>query len=201
MLSVEPTVHNSAIISNSKLGIWTEIGRDTELYDVDFGDYSYTGTRCHLMYSKIGKFSNIANHVRINPSNHPQWRASLHHFMYRASMYGLGEDEEEFFNWRKEHSVSIGHDTWIGHGAQVLAGVKVGIGAIIAAGAVVTKDVEPYTIVGGVSAKIIKRRFNKNIAEKLQELAWWNWDHDKLKSALPDFRKLQVEEFIEKYNK
>ena len=99
------------------------------------------------------------------------------------------ENEHDFFDWRREQRASrIGHDTWIGHGATVLPGVTVGNGAVIGAGAVVTKDVAPYTIVGGVPAKPIRERFARKTAERYQALAWWDWDHTRLRAALDDFR-------------
>jgi carbonic anhydrase/acetyltransferase-like protein (isoleucine patch superfamily) len=88
---------------------------------------------------------------------------------------------------------------WIGHGAIVLPGRSIGTGAVIAAGAIVTKDVPPYTIVGGNPARPIKRRFSEEIAGRLAELKWWDWDHEALRQALPDFRKLGIEEFLDKY--
>ena len=119
---------------------------------------------------------------------------------YRSSAYFEGEaDDTEFFNWRRSTPVTIGHDVWIGHGAVILAGRSVGTGAVIAAGAVVTKDVAPYTIVAGVGAKVVKRRFPEKLADALQELAWWDWDHERLRQALPDFRALGAEGFVEKY--
>jgi phosphonate metabolism protein (transferase hexapeptide repeat family) len=128
------------------------------------------------------------------------WRASQSHFTYRASAYFEGEaDEASFFDWRREHHVTIGHDVWIGHGVTVLAGRKIGTGAVIGSGAVVSKDVEPYTIVGGVPGKVIGRRFPEKIAERLQALAWWDWDHATLRARLGDFRNLPIEAFLEKY--
>jgi phosphonate metabolism protein (transferase hexapeptide repeat family) len=127
-------------------------------------------------------------------------RASQAHFTYRASAYFPGEsDETEFFVWRRGHRVHIGHDVWIGHGAIVLPGRCVGTGAVVAAGAIITKDVAAYTIVAGNPARTIKRRFPDAVANRLAELAWWDWDHEALRSALPDLRKLTVEDFLEKY--
>jgi phosphonate metabolism protein (transferase hexapeptide repeat family) len=153
-----------------------------------------------ITYTTIGKFCSIAAMTRINPGNHPMHRASQAHFTYRASAYFPGEaDDADFFAWRREHHVHIGHDVWIGHGAVILPGRSIGTGAVIAAGAIVTKDVPAYTIVGGNPARPIKRRFPEAIAGRLAELAWWNWDHETLRRALPDFRKLDVEGFLDKY--
>jgi len=127
-------------------------------------------------------------------------RASQSHFTYRASAYFPGEtDEEAFFEWRRNQPVTIGHDVWIGHGAVVLPGRTIGSGAVVAAGAVVTRDVAPYEIVGGTPAKVLKRRFDHNIADRLQALAWWDWPHHRLQAALEDFRQLEIRSFLEKH--
>jgi phosphonate metabolism protein (transferase hexapeptide repeat family) len=133
-----------------------------------------------------------------NPGNHPMHWASQAHFTYRASAYFPGEDDEaELFERRRGHHVHIDHDVWIGHGAIVLPGRSIGTGAVIAAGAIVTKDVPAYTVVGG--ARPIRRRFSEAISGRLAELAWWDWDHEALRHALPDFRKLSIEDFLAKY--
>lgn len=199
-LSETPLVHPTAQVTNSTLGRYTEIGERSRFYDSELGDYSYLVQDCGVWAARIGKFSNIAAACRINATNHPTWRATLHHFTYRASDYwDDAAVEEEFFDWRRSNGVSIGHDTWLGHGATILPGVTVGDGAAIGAGAVVSKDVAPYTIVGGVPAKPIRERFPRAIAERFQALAWWDWDHDRLRAALEDFRALTAEEFLEKH--
>lgn len=199
-LSEAPTLHPEAEVgADVTLGRWTEVGRLTKLSQCELGDYSYICEFGHVVWTTIGKWTNIANMVRLNPGNHPTWRACQHHALYRAGMYGFGEDEDAFFDWRKDHWVTVGHDVWIGHGVTVTAGVTVGTGAVVGAGAVVTKDVAPYTIVAGVPARPIRRRFTEAQEEALMEIAWWDWDHDRFGRAVPDFRALEIDAFIETY--
>lgn len=199
-LGLEPYIHESARVTNSTLGRYTEVSERTRLEEVAMGDYSYIMQDGSVWCATIGKFANIAAAVRINATNHPTWRATLHHFTYRAADYFDGaENDHDFFEWRRENRVTIGHDVWIGHGATVLPGVAVGNGAVIGAGAVVSKDVAPYTIVGGVPARLIRERFAPSIAKRMDELCWWDWEHDRLFAALEDFRALAAEEFVEKY--
>ena len=94
----------------------------------------------------------------------------------------------------------IGPDTWIGHGVIIKPDVTIGAGAVIASGAVVTKDVPPYMIMAGLPATPLRPRFPAAIADRLQALAWWDWSHETLRTALPDFRTLQAEAFLEKYH-
>ena len=148
MLSTEPTVDPTASVRDCKLGAYTEVGARTILLEVAMDDYSYVVNDAQITYTTIGKFCSIAAMTRINPGNHPMHRASQAHFTYRASSYFPGEsDDAEFFAWRREHHVHIGHDVWIGHGAVILPGRSIGTGAVVAAGAIVTKDVPAYTIV------------------------------------------------------
>jgi phosphonate metabolism protein (transferase hexapeptide repeat family) len=201
-LGLEPSIHPTASVQRSTLGRYTEVGARTSMVETTMGDYSYIVNDGNVISTTIGKFCSIAAMVRINPGNHPMHRASQSHFTYRASAYFAGEeDDHDFFAWRRAHPVHIGHDVWIGHGAIVLPGRSVGTGAVVAAGAVVTKDVPPYAIVAGTPARVLKMRFPDTITDRLQALAWWDWDHDRLHAALPDFRALSVEAFVEKYER
>ncbi|UJQ96042.1 chloramphenicol acetyltransferase [Mariluticola halotolerans] len=199
-LKQRPNVHPSADRRGSTLGDWTELATEVSFIESTLDDYSYVMNRSQVMWTQIGKFCSIASDVRLNPGNHPLWRASQHHYTYRAEAFDLGENDEEFFAWRKSNGVKVGHDVWIGHGATVLAGVSVGTGSVIGAGAVVSKDVAPYSIVGGVAAKELRKRFDDKTAEGLLKMAWWDWPREKLAETLPDMRRLTAEAFVEKYN-
>lgn len=200
-LGLDPQVDATAEITDSKLGKYTEIHEKCLMLESALGDYSYLSPGCDVAYADIGKFASVAASVRIGPTNHPMWRATQHHFTYRSSLYGFGQDDEWLFDWRRQQRTVVGNDVWLGHGVVVLPGVTIGDGAVVAAGAVVTKDVSPYTIVGGVPANVIKERFPLSISERLQALAWWDWSHDRIGEVLEDFRWLSVEAFLDKHEK
>lgn len=196
-LGEAPYFHDDVFVRDSHVGSWTEIGRGTWLVESTFDDYSYTAGDAQIIYADIGKFCSIASHVRINPGNHPMWRVTQSHVTYRRKQYGLGDDDKEVFEWRRENRVTIGHDVWIGHGAIIMPGVHIGIGAVVGSGAVVTKDVEPYSIVVGVAAKPIRKRFDDATIEKLLTIAYWDWDRATLETRFDDLYDIEI--FIEKY--
>jgi phosphonate metabolism protein (transferase hexapeptide repeat family) len=200
-LGPAPAVHATARIVGCRLGAYTEVGARTSLLETVLGDYSYIVNDSDAAYTEIGRFCSIAAHVRLNPGNHPMQRASQAHFTYRAAAYwpGVEADDTAFFADRRASRVVIGHDVWIGHGVIVLAGRRIGTGAVVGAGAVVTRDVPAYAIAVGNPARVVRQRFTPAIAARLEALAWWDWDHERLRLALPDFRRLEIEAFLDKH--
>lgn len=185
-LGLEPVIAPDAVISDCRFGRYTEVGQGVHMADSLLDDYSYLGRGCELISTDIGKFSNIAAMVRINPGFHPMERVTLHHITYRRQRYGAhAQDDAEFFEWRRRQRVSIGHDTWIGHGVVIMPGVRIGHGAVVGSNSVVTKDVPPYAIVAGAPARVLRMRFAPAIARAIEATAWWDWDHATLVERLP----------------
>jgi phosphonate metabolism protein (transferase hexapeptide repeat family) len=198
-LGLDPFIHPTASVRDSRLGAWTEVGARTTLAEVEMDDYSYVVHDSQIIYATIGKFCSIASHTRVNPGNHPLDRVALNHFTYRASAYGLGPDEVGFFDWRRSHRVTLGHDVWLGHGAIVLPGVTIGTGAAIGAGAVVTKDIPPFAVAVGNPARVIRLRFPEEVCAALLRIGWWDWPRERLAAALQDIRTLSAEEFCRRH--
>lgn len=196
----EPFIHPGCEIANSTFGAFCEVGQGSRVLNSEFGDYAYCDRLADIANTTVGRFANIAAMVRIGPTDHPWSHAAQHHFLYRSSYYWEdAEDDSAFFVARAARRTVLGPDCWIGHGAIVKPEVTLGAGAIVASGAVVTKDVEPFMIVAGCPAVPLRARFSTQVIERLLKLAWWDWDHQRLRAALPDFRSMKAESFLEKY--
>jgi phosphonate metabolism protein (transferase hexapeptide repeat family) len=196
-----PFVHPDCQIVNCSFGAYVEIGQGSRLQNTTFEDYAYCDRLADIANTTVGRFSNIAALTRIGPTDHPFTHAAQHHFLYRSSYYwDDAADDPAFFAARAARRTTLGADCWIGHGAIIKPEVTVGIGAIVASGAVVTRDVSPFAVVAGVPAQPIRSRFTAPVIERLLALAWWDWDHSRLRAALDDFRSLPAEAFLERYN-
>jgi virginiamycin A acetyltransferase len=143
----------------------------------------------------IGKFCMIASDVKfiMNGANHLTDALSTYPF----AVFGKGwENAMDGKNYPNKGNIIIGNDVWIGYNATIMAGVTIGDGAIIATNSIVTKDVEPYTIVGGNPAKEIKKRFDSNTIKKLLEVKWWNWDIEKITKNVQNLTDNKIEKLI-----
>ena len=135
---------------------------------------------------KIGKFCSIACGAKFlfTSGNHAMQSLSTYPFPICFDEWEL--DAQNIRDaWDNKGDTVIGNDVWIGYEAVILSGVTIGDGAIIGARAVVTKDVPPYTVVGGVPAKPIRKRFDDATIERLETLRWWDWDYEKIKRSIP----------------
>ena len=196
-----PFLHPEVEITDDcRFGRYVEIGRGSRVAHSSVDDYSYCDRYADIANARIGRFANIAAHARIGATDHPMEKASLHHFHYRSADYwDDAGDDVAWFDHRRTRIVRLGHDTWIGAQALVMPDVSIGHGAVVAAGAVVTKDVPPYWIVAGVPALPLRPRLAMRTAERLIELAWWDWDHATLHDRLDAFRSLSAEAFLDRY--
>lgn len=180
---------------DSKFEGFNSIGVNT-FFSGKMGRCSYIGDFGHIV-ADIGRYCSIANNVKTASGTHPtrEWVSTNPVFYSLKSPCGKTYVDRELFDGQTKRVV-IGNDVWIGSGATILGGVRIGDGAIVAAGAVVTKNVQPYEIVGGVPAKVIRKRFKEDQIEKLLVLKWWEKDEvwlQKYSSFFDSIDKFQEE--------
>lgn len=146
---------------------------------------------------KIGKFCSIACGAKFlfTSGNHAMKSLSTYTFPIFFEEWGL-DPKDIRSAWDNKGDIVIGNDVWIGYEAVILSGVKIGDGAIIGTRAVVTKDVAPYTIVGGVPARPIRKRFDDETIKALQALCWWDWEFDEIQKKLPALRSGDLAQLV-----
>lgn len=172
---------NNSVISGSKIGKCSYIGYDS-----------------YIPNTMIGRYSSIASNVRVVAGNHPTRNyVSTHGAFYSKDFFVSYVEEQRYTEFsyvdqEERYYVQIGNDVWVGSNVLILNGVKIGNGAVIAAGAVVVNDVEPYSIVGGVPAKVIRKRFNDDDIRFLEELCWWNWDEQMIIAYSDSFKDIRL---------
>ncbi|WP_139792912.1 CatB-related O-acetyltransferase [Pseudophaeobacter leonis] len=175
----------------------TRVFPNVTMQNVSLGAFSYVSPLCVLLNVKIGRYCSIGDQVTIL-SKHPTTSLTTSPFPYEQVFAAP-------FNPPPQHSfenvpyTSIGNDVWVGSGVKIVSGIQIGDGAILAAGAVVTKDVEPFTIVGGVPAKRIKPRFSRDLSNRISKLRWW--DYNLLGQTIDwqniDLAILEIEDLLE----
>lgn len=195
-------IYNFAEVKSSTLGEYTSIGdqsiilgshlmgniainRRNFIQDSKVGRYTYTGFNTVLRGAEIGNFCSISWNVSVGGKNHDYTRITTSPIWGFHNMDGNRMvskeiiDKEDRYRYGKDDELCIvGNDVWIAANVVIVRGVTVGNGAVIAAGAVVTKDVEPYTIVAGVPAKPLKKRFSDETIRTLESIQWWNWPRE-----------------------
>lgn len=154
--------------------------------------YHYPINGNHL---KVGKYCSVACGAKFlfTSANHTMRSLSTYPFPIFFEEWGL--DVKSITSaWDNKGDIVIGNDVWIGFEAVILSGVTIGDGAIIGTRAVVTKDVPPYTIVGGVPAKPIRKRFSDDVISELLKLQWWNWSEDRVKQNMESIQAGRIED-------
>ena len=185
------TVYLNAVINNPhiKVGdytIYNDFVNDPVQFEKNNVLYHYPVNGDRLI---IGKFCSIACGAKFlfNSANHTLNSLSNYPFPIFFEEWQLDKGNITSA-WDNKGDIVIGNDVWIGYEAVVMAGVHIGDGAIIGARAVVTKDVEPYTIAGGIPAKPIRKRYSQDIITQLEAVRWWDLPHDQLKQLIPAIR-------------
>lgn len=171
---------------------WT--GKRVHLENVKVGDFTYFSDNCVILEANIGKFCSFGPNILVAPGKHPtRTFVSTHPALFSNPSYCL----KNFFVTDHHHpdrQVTIGNDVWICANVVVSDGVKIGNGAIIGANSVVVHDVEPYSIVGGNPAKLIRKRFEEEEIEHLQQIKWWNQSLEWLEQNSQSF--LDIKDFM-----
>lgn len=181
------TVYLKDVITNPNIGVgeytmYNDFVNDPREFEKNNVLYHYPVNGDKLI---IGKFCSIACGAKFlfTSANHKMSSLSTYPFPIFYEEWGL--DAKDIRNaWDNKGNIIIGNDVWIGYEAVIMAGVTIGDGAIIGTRAVVTKDVPPYTIVGGVPAKPIRKRFDDATVERLIKLRWWDWEHEKIAQSI-----------------
>lgn len=175
------------------------VGTDVSLTQVVLGRGSYIANGTSIKHASIGRFCSIGPEALIGLSRHPMGMVSTSPAFYSTKRDACPLSFNQMEDYSEQLNTQIGNDVWIGARAVIVGGVKVGDGAVIASSAMVTKDVPPYSVMGGVPAKTISKRFTDEQIELLLSNPWWEWSDSTLKARGADFQSKEC--FIEKHYK
>lgn len=191
-------VSKLALIKNTTLDGNNSIAKFSKVEDSRIGFGSYIASYSKVFKCNIGRYCSISQKVQIVFGNHPteKFVSTYPGFYARKTQSGISYVKENKFeeytyaDRGKKWYVEIGNDVWIGYDVKILSGIHIGDGAVVAAGSVVTKDVEPYSIVGGIPAKEIRKRFSEKDIEFLENLKWWDKDKSWIEKYAEDFEDI-----------
>lgn len=194
------TIYLKHVITNPNITVgdftmYNDFVNDPTLFEKNNVLYHYPINHDKL---QIGKFCSVACGAKFlfNSANHTLSSLSTYPFPLFFEEWGL-EKKDVTNAWDNKGDIVIGNNVWIGYEAVILAGVTIGDGAIIGTRAVVTKDVPPYTIVGGVPAKSIKKRFSEETISTLLEIQWWNWSKERIARNIGAIQSGNIEQLKE----
>lgn len=179
-------------LNNCSFGLYNRFYDNCSISSTKIGDFTYISSNTKINRTIIGKFCSIGSNCSIGLGKHPSHTfVSTHPIFFSSRKQAqITFSDKDYFE--EYEDIEIGNDVWIGEGVIVIDGVKIGHGAIVAAGAVVTKDIPPYSIVGGVPAKIIRYRFDENIRRFLLKFKWWDKDMKWLKDNYSKFHNVNT---------
>ena len=199
--------HSTVYLKNVITDPFIEVGDYTTYDDPDRdprdfqrNNVLYHYPECNHDRLVIGRFCSIACGAKFlfNAANHTLKGLSTYPFPIFFEEWGLSSDVGDIAAaWDSKGDIIIGNDVWIGYEAVIMSGVTIGDGAVIGTRAVVTKDVPSYTIVGGVPARTIRRRFDDDTVRRLQDLRWWDWEEDRIRRNIDVLVRGKVDELID----
>ena len=173
-------------LTNVSIGNFNTFYDNVTIIDSIIDDYVYVGNRSRIINASIGRFCSIGGDVKIGLGKHPvSFISTFPAFFSNRMQCQISFSKENLY--KESERIIIGNDVWVGENSIIMDNVKIGNGAVIAAGSIVTRDVEPYTIVGGVPARHIKNRFEPFEIENLEKFKWWNKDISWIKENYQKF--------------